>query len=88
VAFYSTTLSPSTVLSHFLAMAAPPQPPTITCSRSGTNLTLSWPADATGYSLEYTPILPASSWTPVSGVVSNQVTVDASRGSGFYRLTK
>jgi hypothetical protein len=88
VAFYSTTLSPSAVLSHFLAMAAPPLPPVIAYSLSGTNLTLSWPADATGYSLQYTPTLPASSWTSVSGVVNNQVTVDASRGNGFYRLKK
>ena len=88
VAFYSTTLSPSTVLSHFLAMAAPPQPPTITYSLSGTNLTLSWPADATGFGLEATPTLAASAWSAVSGVVSNQVTVHTSGGSAFYRLKK
>ncbi len=88
VAFYSTTLGASTVLSHFLAMVAPPAPPTITYSLSGTSLTLSWPADVTGFSLQYSPALPASSWTPVSGVVNNKVTVDASHGDGFYRLKK
>jgi Concanavalin A-like lectin/glucanases superfamily len=88
VALYSTTMAPSAVLSHFLAMTAPPPPPSIAYSLSGTNLTLSWPADATGFSLQYTPTLPASAWTPVSGVVNNQVKVDASHGNGFYRLKK
>ena len=55
VAFYSTTLGASTVLSHFLAMVAPPAPPTITYSLSGTSLTLSWPADVTGFSLQVQP---------------------------------
>ena len=88
VALYSTTMAPSAVLSHFLAMTAPPPPPSIAYSLSGANLTLSWPADATGFSLQYTPTLPASAWTPVSGVVNNQVKVDASHGNGFYRLKK
>ena len=88
VALYSATLSPSAIYSHFLAMAAPPAPPAITWSRSGSQLTLSWPATATGFALESTPTLPAMQWTPVSGVVSNQVTVSGASGTRFYRLQK
>jgi hypothetical protein len=88
VALYSATLSSSAIYSHFLAMATPPQPPAISWSLSGTRLTLSWPARATGFTLESATSLPAVSWTPVSGVVNNQVTVDASKGACFYRLKK
>jgi hypothetical protein len=88
VALYTTTLSPSAIYSHFLAMASPPAPPAISWSRSGSQLTLSWPATATGFTLESTATLPATQWTPVSGVVGNQVTVKASSGTRFYRLQK
>jgi hypothetical protein len=59
------------------------------CLQSGRQhqLTLSWPADATSFTLESTVKLPAVNWTPV-GVVNNQVTINISEGSWFYRLRK
>jgi hypothetical protein len=90
VALYSTTLSPSAIYSHFLAMAtpsAPPAAPAIAWSLAGTQLTLSWPAaGVTVYTLESTASLTAPAWTPVTGVANNQITFDASKGSRFYRL--
>ena len=83
VAFYNTALGADTIWNHFLAMVGPP---TLSCSLAGTQITLSWPADVIGYTLEYAESLSATSWTPVSGVVNNQVTVDASVGMRYFRL--
>ena len=83
VAFYSTALGADTIWKHFQAMVGPP---TLSCSLVGTQLTLSWPADVIGFTLEYAESLSTTSWTPVSGVVNNQVTVDASAGLRFFRL--
>ncbi len=88
VAFYRATLSADAIYNHFLAMVAPPSPPTITFVRSGNNLTLSWPPDVTGFTLESTGKLPATAWTPVGGVVNNQVTVPIGSGNLFFRLRK
>jgi hypothetical protein len=74
--FYAITLqqtAPAVVLNHSL---------------SGTSLTLSWDTGITGYVLESSAQLPATSWTPVSGVVNNSKTVDASSGTAFFRLHK
>ncbi len=90
VAFYKTALGAETIWNHFLAMVGPDVivAPTLSFSLNGAQLTLSWPADVTGYTLEYAETLPASSWTAVSGVVNNKVTVDASVGKRFFRLRK
>jgi hypothetical protein len=88
VAFYSTTLSADAIWNHFLAMVGTESAPTLSYSLTGKQLTLSWPADVVGYTLEYAEVLPATSWLPVSGVVNNQVTVDASTGKRFFRLRK
>jgi hypothetical protein len=85
VAFYNTALGADSIWNHFLAMVGPPS---LSYSLAGTQLTLSWPADVTGFTLEYVDSLPATSWTTVSGVVNNQVTVDASSGMRFFRLRK
>jgi hypothetical protein len=83
VAFYGTALGADTIGNHFLAMVGPPS---LSYSIAGTQLTLSWPAEVTGYTLESAPTLTTTSWTPVPGVVNNQVTVDASVGVQFFRL--
>jgi hypothetical protein len=88
VAFYSTALGPDTIWNHFLAMVGPQSAPTLTYSLAGKQLTLYWPNDAVGFTLEYATSLPAASWTTVGGVVNNQVTVDASSGMRFFRLRK
>jgi hypothetical protein len=66
--------------------AAPAAPVVLNYSLSGTSLTLFWDTSVTGYVLETATQLPAPSWTPVPGVVNNSVTVDASTGTGFFRL--
>jgi len=38
--------------------------------------------------LQYAENLPAAAWLPVPGVVNNQVTVDASVGKRFFRLSR
>ncbi len=85
VAFYSTALGADTIWNHFLAMVGPPS---LSCSLAGTQLTLAWPEEATGFTLEYAESLPAASWTTVTNVVNNQVTVDTSAGRRFFRLRK
>lgn len=60
----------------------------LSVSRSGSEVTLSWPATAVGFTLESAASLPATTWTPVSGVQNNSVTVNASTGTQFYRLRK
>jgi hypothetical protein len=88
VAFYRATLDDATIWNHFLAMVGPESPPAISYSRSGNQLTLSWPANATGFTPEYSDSLPATTWTPVGGVVGNSVTVELSSGNRYYRLKK
>jgi hypothetical protein len=85
VAFYGAAFGADDISRHYLAMVGPPS---LSYSLSGTQLTLSWPGDVTGFTLESAPSLLGTSWTPVSGVVSNQVTVDASVGMLFFRLRK
>lgn len=62
--------------------------PTVTISRTGEAITISWPAGVTGYQLESSPALPGADWTPVPGVVDNSVTVAPSGSAQFYRLKK
>jgi hypothetical protein len=66
----------------------PPGGPTISITRSGTSLTLSWPASDTGFTLESKDSLSNPTWTAVPGVVNNSVTVQIGPGSKFYRLRK
>jgi Concanavalin A-like lectin/glucanases superfamily len=85
IALYGTALDAGTIWNHFLAMVGPPS---LSYAPAGTQLTLYWPLDVTGYTLEYAESLPATSWTPVTGVVSNRVTLAASLGQRFFRLSK
>ena len=88
VAFYSAALGADTIWNHFLAMTGSDTAPTLDFSLVGNQLTLSWPTEAVGFTLEYAQNLPATSWLAVGGVVNNQVTVDASVGMRFFRLRK
>lgn len=87
VAFYQATLSADAIQRHYLAMtggvSAPPQ---LQATRSGNQLTLSWQNDVSGYILEATPSLVSPSWSSVSGVVNNQVTVETTDAMRFFRL--
>jgi autotransporter-associated beta strand protein len=84
VAFYRDALNGSQAWNHYSAMIDP----ALHYSRSGSSLTVSWPADLAGFTLESAGQLPAASWIPVPGVVNNSVTVDASAGTRFYRLRR
>ncbi|MCZ7635115.1 MAG: LamG domain-containing protein [Verrucomicrobia bacterium] len=65
----------------------PPARPTLSATRAGGNVTLSWPASVTGFTLETSERLPATTWTPVPGVANNSVTLPTSTAaSSFYRL--
>jgi len=88
VAFYSTTLGPEAIYNHFFAMVGPGTQPSLTITRAGNQVILSWPTDVVGYTLEYATSLTAVSWTPVDGVVNNSVTLPIETGSRFFRLRK
>jgi len=88
VAFYRATLTPEAIFNHFLAMTAPLAGPKLSISSSPGHVTISWPAEATGFTLEYATSLPASSWLTVGGVVNNSVTLDSTNGTRFFRLRK
>jgi hypothetical protein len=60
----------------------------ITFVRSGGSITLSWPVGASGWALQSAASLSSPSWQPVSGVVSNSVTVPMGSGSQFFRLVQ
>ena len=90
VAFYNTALTASDVQRHFQALLASvvSQAPSLATSRAGNQLTLSWPADATGFVLEFSAQLGSGTWTPVSNVIGNSASVNVATGYGFYRLRK
>jgi len=69
----------------------PPVPtvrPTLTVTRTGGNVVISWPASA-GYVLESTDTLPGpADWDHVAGVVNNSFTVAPGAAAKYYRLHK
>lgn len=76
-----------------VSTGANPNPTSITVTPVGNNLTLSWPADHTGWTLQVQTNTLAtglsSNWVDVPGSTStNSVTVpvDSARGAVFYRL--
>lgn len=86
VRIYSRALSPKDIAALY-AMGVPPDV-TLTIGRSGNNVVITWPAEATGFVLESSPQLPATTWTAVPGVTGNSATVTPTGGSAFYRLRK
>ncbi len=70
-----------------------PSPPCLSISRlSDSQARLTWPTNATDYSLERAMALPASEWATVTNrppVIGGQfvLTVEVSGGHNFYRLT-
>jgi hypothetical protein len=87
VAFYSAALSAEAVRAHYQALVGvPTEPPVLSLTRVGNEITLSWPAEATGFFLESTDALPGTTWNVVEGVVNNSVTVSTSAATRFYRL--
>jgi hypothetical protein len=69
------------------------QAPTLTITRSGSDVVFSWPAPSTGFVLQKTANLSAPDWQdvqtqviPVNG--QNTVTENAQSGAAFYRLER
>ena len=76
-----------TVLIDAVRVIRCPMPGKLSTVLGKGNLTLSWDPTATGTTLETTANLkPPGQWTPVSGVVNNQVTVPVQGTARFYRL--
>jgi hypothetical protein len=72
---------------------APATPPELLIAAAGGQITLSWPAASTGFVLEFSPRLPATTWAavptaPVQEGGLNRVTVPATEAAAFYRLKK
>jgi hypothetical protein len=69
-------------------------PPSLQAQAYGTNLVITWPVSADGYTLEFsTSLTGTNSWgavTNVPAIVDSQYTVTnaISAGSRFYRLNK
>lgn len=69
-------------------------PPRISVTRDSGGIILSWPADYSGFSLlgqtNSAGVGLGDSWSPVTGLVGNQTTiqVDPASGSAFFRLFK
>jgi hypothetical protein len=62
--------------------------PSLSASLSGNQLTISWPVDVTGFTLEDADSLTNPAWGAVGGVANNSVTVPAGPGNKFFRLRK
>jgi len=73
-------------LASLYAVGNPPVQ--LSVSRSGSQVTISWPTTVAGFNLESAASLPSISWAPVTGVQNNSVTVNASTGTQYYRLRK
>ena len=67
------------------SVSAPVVQPTLSIGRSGTAITISWPASATGFRLRSSPT-PNGTYTDVSGVTGNSYTISNPTGTLFYRL--
>ena len=67
--------------------------PSLTVTRSGNAITISWPATATDFQLESADLLPSTNWAlvpfdPPPPGQNPSVTVTPSSGNKFYRLRK
>ena len=74
-------------------LPTPTPPPTLSVRRQPGEVVLSWPTNATGFSLEYATNQPAVQWLPAlpSPVIANAqfvVTNRTTRAAAFYRLRK
>lgn len=91
-AFYSTALSASAITAHYQAMFGQiAGPVSLGINLAGGQVTVSWPASATGLTLQQTGDLISGPWTGVTNQVNvvgdqNQVNVTPDASRKFYRL--
>lgn len=64
----------------------PVEPPTLGVSRSGGDLVLTWPASATGATLQSSPTLAPANWQTVPGVTGNSHRISPTDAAGYFRL--
>jgi len=78
--------------SVLIGVPAPPSPPTLQISRTAGGVAISWPAAATGYTLQTTPGLSPANWTNAgSPTVQGDMNVFTTTVTGpvrFYRLSQ
>jgi hypothetical protein len=61
--------------------------PMLGISTSAGFVTISWPGNTTGFTLESTSVLgPGANWQPVTGVTNNSINLPVSHGTQYYRL--
>jgi hypothetical protein len=63
-------------------------PPTLSVSRSGSSIVVTWAADVSGFTLQSSPTVEGPTWTTVNGVTANSATIPATSGNLFLRLIK
>ncbi len=75
-----------------IGVPAAPPPPTLQITRTGSSVAISWPAAATGYTLQTTANLSPASWTkagdPTVQGAMNVFTTTISGPARFYRLSQ
>jgi hypothetical protein len=69
-----------------IAKSAPPMIPAVSFVGSGTKLTLSWPTNAAGYSLQQSPSLKPGSWVAAATGAQNPAVITIANSQEFYRL--
>jgi hypothetical protein len=89
--FWNGALTAAQVTSLYAAGPEAIGGPTLQISAAGNSITLEWPANITGYTLQSSTNLATRVWTAVSGTPTvvnglNTLTVTRSQTSTFYRL--
>jgi len=70
-----------------ITLVQTPDAPLLQITRNGTQATIHWDQDVTGFILEFTTSLSAPvNWQAVGGVANNSVNVSAATGRVFFRL--
>jgi hypothetical protein len=86
LAIYNLGLDAAVIQRHYQTMLVGATTMSLRISRAGADVTLSWDANAMGWTLEFATSLPAANWSPVPGVANNSVSVSASGTAKFFRL--
>jgi hypothetical protein len=60
--------------------------PRLNIAKTAGGIHLSWGQNFVGFVLQSSPKLPATTWTPVPGVVNNSVTIANPGSPTFFRL--
>ncbi|MBP7825735.1 MAG: LamG domain-containing protein [Verrucomicrobia bacterium] len=89
--FWNGALTPGQVANLYAAGPDVIPGPALRIAAAGNQLTLKWPANATGFNLESTTDLSGGTWTPVAGTVNiaeglASVTLPISATPTYYRL--